>query len=338
MEGLKIYDQDDIRALISFRDGERKLGEFVQTLPSRHCDSDISSGEVISIENLKNSTAKFVLLGIPEDIGIRANHGIGGASSAWLSSLKVILNIQSNAFLKGDELLVLGHFNFDEPRKHNINGLRQKVTEIDDYIYPIIEQIVASGKTPIVIGGGHNNAYPIIKGVSLGKGQSIDVINIDAHADLRPLEGRHSGNGFSYALHDSFLNNYAMFGLHQSYNNELILNHINNNPSIQAVFFDDILKSELPLTNHWHSLINHLDNDFGIEIDLDSVEGILSSAATPSGFALNDIRKLILNTKQPISYLHICEGAVELEDGRKNIATAKAVAYLVGDFVKSACI
>nr|WP_233167177.1 arginase family protein [Pedobacter sp. ASV2] len=34
-------------------------------------------------------------------------------------------------------------------------------------VFPIIEKIVAAGKVPIVIGGGHNNAYPIIKGSSL---------------------------------------------------------------------------------------------------------------------------------------------------------------------------
>lgn len=59
--------------------------------------------------------------------------------------------------------------------------------------------------TPIAIGGGHNNAYPMLKGYSLAKKEKINAINCDPHADFRALEGRHSGNGFSYAVNDGYL-------------------------------------------------------------------------------------------------------------------------------------
>ena len=69
-------------------------------------------------------------------------------------------------------------------------------------------QIVLADKKPIIIGGGHNNAYGNIKGTSLAIGEPINVINFDAHSDFRPEEGRHSGNGFSYAYTEGFLNYY----------------------------------------------------------------------------------------------------------------------------------
>jgi formiminoglutamase len=34
------------------------------------------------------------------------------------------------------------------------------------------------------------------------------AINFDAHSDFRILEGRHSGNGFSYAYEEGFLKKY----------------------------------------------------------------------------------------------------------------------------------
>jgi formiminoglutamase len=320
MDNLKIYSKSDIEHLIIHRDGETRLGERV----------NIYQDEVISIEGLKTNSSKFVLLGIPEDIGVRANAGIAGAASAWRTSLMAFLNIQSNRFLNGKEILVLGHFEITEPEESSIKALRNKVTEIDELVYPVIEKIVAAGKIPIVIGGGHNNAYGMIKGTSLASKGPIDALNVDAHADLRELEGRHSGNGFSYALKENYLNHYLMYGLHQNYNNETILSQIENNPKLKAVFFDDILMGA-----EANGFFDELGTAAGLEIDLDCIQNVLSSAETPSGLAVNDIRKLILTHAKKFSYLHICEGATRMLDGRVNRLTAKLITYLVSDFVKS---
>jgi formiminoglutamase len=316
MDNLKIYSQSDIDHLIISRDGETKLGERVAVLSSW--------------DELEGADAKFVLLGIPEDIGVRANAGIAGAASTWRPSLTAFLNIQSNRFLTGEEVLVLGHFEINEPEDSSIKGLRNKVVEIDDLVYPIVEKIVAAGKIPIVIGGGHNNAYPMIKGLSLANKKPIDVLNVDAHADLRDLEGRHSGNGFSYALKENYLNNYLMYGLHQNYNNEAILKQIDADPRLKAIFFDDILTGV-----DFNSLVNEIGPNAGLEIDLDCIQNVLSSAETPSGFAVNDVRKLILTTAKRFSYLHLSEGATRMLDGRVSKLTSKLVAYLVSDFVKA---
>ncbi|MCZ4243145.1 formimidoylglutamase [Pedobacter punctiformis] len=316
MDSFKLYKQEDIDKLLIRRAGEVKLAEKVQV--------------VKSLDEMKSSAAKFVLLGIPEDIGVRANYGIAGAASTWKPGLVAILNIQSNKFLRGDELLVLGHFEIEEPKEGSVEGLRDKVSEIDDLVYPVIEKIVAAGKVPIIIGGGHNNAYPIIKGASIALKKPIDVLNIDAHADLRTLEGRHSGNGFSYALNDGFLNRYSIFGLHQNYNNEAILNQIEENPKLKAVFFDDVLKGV-----DYQDLLAGLSEHPGLEIDLDCIQNVLSSAETPSGFAVNDIRKLILAGNKKYTYLHLTEGASRMLDGRVDKLTSKLIAYLVSDFMKA---
>lgn len=322
MDSLKIYAQSEIDNLIIYRDGETKIGEMVEVY--RHQEGDYLSG-------LKNSQAKFVLLGIPEDIGVRANSGIAGASTTWRPALISFLNIQSNRFLNGNEILVLGHFEIEEPEDSSLVGLRDKVAEIDDLIYPVIDKIIAAGKIPIIIGGGHNNAYPIIKGTSLAHQKPIDVLNIDAHADLREREGRHSGNGFTYALTEKFLNNYFMYGLHQNYNNEAILSQIEANPQLKAIFFDDILKG----VDYRDLIADSTTSLTGLEIDLDSIQNVLSSAETPSGFSVNDIRKLILTSKKEFSYLHISEGATRLLDGRVSKLTSKLITYLVSDFVKA---
>ena len=369
MASFRIFSQGDILSLVNKRDGETKLGEKVDFY--RHEENlfrDVSSnahkfppplipppkgdtlrimrfaypplegaggGKPISIKSLNQSTAKFVLLGIPEDIGVRANYGIGGAHTSWKPALKTFLNLQQNKFLKGDDILVLGEFYIPENNSTDINELRKTVAEIDDLVYPIIQAIVSAGKIPIVIGGGHNNCYPIIKGTSLALNQKVNVLNIDAHTDLRNTEeGRHSGNGFSTAIRDGYLNQYRIFGLHQNYVSEAQLKYMDSNEAIKAFYFDDLLKERTSVCAEADKLLEDVKSPLGLEIDLDSICNTLASATTPSGFSLNDVRQLILTLKMDFSYLHICEGAHQLNDGQKDETIGKTIAYLVSDFIK----
>jgi formiminoglutamase len=321
MDSLKIYSQGEIFQLVKQRVGEVKLGEKVQFIHS--------------FSGLHKSTAKFVLFGIPEDIGVRANYGIGGAQTAWLPALKTLLNMQSNSFLTGEEILILGHLEISEPADKSVEALQNKVSTIDSLVYPIIEQIISANKIPIVIGGGHNNAAGIIWGASLAHQQKINIVNIDAHADLRKTEGRHSGNGFSYALQNGHLNRYHIFGLQQSYVHKDLPSYLNDMPNIKAFYFEDLLKSGHSIQKNWLEFIKGLPEPCGLEIDLDSIANVLSSASSPTGFALNDIRSLLLSSTKKFSYLHICEGATQLADGRQDLTTGKTIAYLISDFIKA---
>jgi len=323
MDSFKIYTQSDVLSLVKHRNGEQKLGERVQI--------------AASFEALEKSTAKFVLLGIPEDIGVRANYGIAGTKTVWDATLKAFLNIQGNTFLSGEEVLVLGHFEIEEPPLNaTIQELRNRVSAIDELVYPIIQQIILAKKTPIIIGGGHNNAAPIIWGTSLACNQKINVVNIDAHADLRDTsEGRHSGNGFSYALEKDYLGDYRIFGLHQNYMNKNLLHQMQSNTNLKAICIEELLQQDKNVITHWFEMVADLPYPCGLEIDLDSIANVLSSAATPSGFSLNDIRKIMLSNSKKFCYLHICEGAITLADGREDLTTGKTTAYLISDFIKA---
>lgn len=322
MANFRIFSQGDILNFVNKRDGETKLGERVQRIEQ--------------LSDLENSTAKFVLLGIPEDIGVRANYGTGGAQTAWKPALKSFLNLQQNEFLRGEDILVLGEFDITENTTTDVDLLRKAVAEIDDLVYPIVQIIVEAGKIPIVIGGGHNNCYPIIKGTSLALNEKVNVLNIDAHTDLRnPDEGRHSGNGFSTAIKYGFLEQYLIFGLHQNYVSEAQLNYIANNNAIKVVYFDDLLKGRASVCAEAENLLKDVKTPLGLEIDLDCIVGALASAATPSGFSLNEVRQLVLSLNKGFNYLHICEGAYQLSDGRKDETIGKTIAYLVSDFIKS---
>jgi formiminoglutamase len=209
MSSFIITTKADLASLINKREGEVKFGECVQTIEDDNWE-----------EALKASAAKFVLVGIPEDIGVRANYGIGGTHSLWQPALKALLNVQESKCLKGEQLLVLGAFDFndiiEQSKDKTIEELRELVGFIDDTVAPIIQKIAAAGKVPIVIGGGHNNAFPVLKGISEARKAALNCINLDAHTDFRQMEGRHSGNGFRYAHREGFLTKYEVIGRHET--------------------------------------------------------------------------------------------------------------------------
>ena len=307
-------------------------------------------------QSLKESKAKFVIFGIPEDIGVRANYGVGGTGTAWEPFLSSFVNIQSNDFLEGSDIILLGRFDFTEIEAliesnahtfdEKVDAYRHAVNQVDEAVEPLVKLITQSNKIPVVIGGGHNNAYPLIKGSAKGLYKaghiplaSINCINLDAHADFRPLEGRHSGNAFSYAEEDGFLQKYCVIGIHENYLTQNIWMDVVNSPFIDFITYEDIFIHEKKnfLEAIAHATTFTEDTYTGIELDLDCIENTLSSAATPSGVEPLHARQYIsyASADTKTAYLHICEGASRLADGRSSETTGKLIAYLVSDFLKA---
>lgn len=326
---------EDLNSLISKRPSETKLGEKLVSL---------------QLSELKSSPVKWVLLGIEEDIGIRANLGNPGAAEAWNEFLPAFLNIQNNRFLDATRIGILGSLKFPEwqsgadnlnaSETRDLNLLRTLTNNIDVEVSSVVNEIVKPGKVPIIIGGGHNNSYPIIKGVSEAKGDSINVVNIDPHTDYRHKEGRHSGNGFRYAKEGGYLERYAVFGLHQSYNAEDILEEFDTDPHLHYVSFEQLLSlNEEELSREWSNTLNWLESgETGLEIDMDSITGFPVSAYNPSGFSLNQIRNLIrlAGMFRSLSYLHLAEASPgRAQTSLERAGIGKGLSYLVTDFIKS---
>ncbi|MFY7838985.1 MAG: formimidoylglutamase [Lacibacter sp.] len=346
MQSFRYYNKEDVLTLTKIRRFETRLGERVQLPNNREQFEDV----------LKTSTARFALFGIPEDIGVKANEGVGGAHTAWFPFLTAFLNTQSNDFLQGDEVLLLGHFDFHhiehliEENAHGheerLDAYRHAVHSIDDEVEALAKLITAYGKIPIAVGGGHNNAYPLIKGTAKGLHKAnkiqlaqINCINLDAHTDYRPLEGRHSGNAFRYAEEDGYLQKYCVIGVHENYIPQNVWIDIVNNPFIDLITYEDIFLHE---KRNFIQAVAHAtgfteDTYTGIELDLDCIRQTLSSALSPVGIDEIHARQYInfAATDSKAAYLHICEGASALNDGRRSETTGKLISYLISDFIKA---
>lgn len=327
---LHLTTREDIAPHIALREGETKLGPTVQL-----CDS---------LDDMSTIRARYVIFGICEDIGVQANYGNPGAKNAWKCFVSSFVNAQENDYNTGETTILLGHISVSPDVKDldnlSVTALGDIVQRIDKKVATVVQRIIDAGKIPIIIGGGHNNAYGNIKGTSAGLKKPINVINFDAHTDLRSTDYRHSGNGFSYAYNDPegpYLNQYCIFGLHKNYTPQYILDilsHPANTEKIIAYLMEDMLL-ETEQVSAFSKAAKKISTDFfGIELDCDSIANFPSSAQTPSGFSLETIRHFInqLAASSNCAYLHICEAAPT----KKNAAqVGKALTYLVTDFMRS---
>lgn len=333
---LTIYDLKKIHSLTNIRPGETKFGEKVRYI---NPEEDLE-------EQLQLSDAKYVLFGIPEDIGVVGNHGIPGTRNAWNALLKALLNIQHNAIVKGSRVLLLGHLDFSDMMESTgeftgeelVDHCRELTETIDKEVTSLVRKIVSAGKKPIIIGGGHNNAYGNIKGSSLAIGSGINALNIDAHTDFRKRESRHSGNGFSWAYYEGFLNKYFIFGLHENYTSKKIYKKIETEERIGFNTFEELyVRKEKGLDFEVNEAVNFVKGSrFGVEVDMDAIAYMPSSARTPSGMSLEAVRNIVFTASRSknATYLHLCEAAPDPDDMKEMAVVGKALAYLVSDFIR----
>lgn len=305
------FKQGQLRTMTSKRDGEIKIGQ--------------------SLSN--KDDAKYVIIGVEESVGVLANNGQPGAENGFSAFLSTFLDMQANESLAGDEVYILGKIT-----QQNIpeSGLNEVVEELDEFLFSILKEYIGENQIPIVIGGGHNNAYPVIRFSADRYQDPIQVVNLDAHADYRPLEGRHSGNSFSYAFHNGLIDKYYVLGLHQRYNSQLILNNLREDDHYYTFheqyilgdrnYYDDFIT--------WCDILGAANKYIGIELDLDAIERMPSSASSPVGIPIDLGRAYLIRMAKlkKVAYLHLAEGGPNNDEEKRIVG--KTLAYLVTDFIR----
>jgi formiminoglutamase len=275
------------------------------------------------------SKAKYIILGISESVGPMANAGLPGAENAFFSFLSAFLNTQDF----DHNTACMGYIKW-LGQAPNASQLSMYVSELDEFVLQCLTQGVDKHQIPIVIGGGHNNALPLIRWANLHFNK-INVLNIDAHADCRAIEGRHSGNSFSYAIKEGLINTYHVFGLHRAYLNSESHQFMNDN-HVEYTFYEDYLDGRRDFITDINQYIDNQDEGsaFGLEIDMDCIADMPSSALSPSGWCFDDIRRVVRkvsNSKRKVAYFHLTEAAPISDLEKKRVG--KALSYLLRDFI-----
>ncbi len=324
MNHFKAYQAASLAAFQQERPGETRLGESL-FWPTEATDFHQA------LQQACTAGVRFVILGIPEDIGPRANFGNGGAHLGFTAFLKRFLNLQANPFIHGSHIWLAGEVFCDDLQQKSatldahdptqLAVLRDLCTTVDDRVSPLIQAVFSAGIYPIVIGGGHNNALPILRALAQHHGSAVHAVNLDPHCDFRLLEGRHSGNGFSYAHAQQWLDRYFVVGLHELKNSATALKQMQQ-AGVEFCSYQDIFvrqkysfDASLQLALDYFQVNSHAESTkqvpLGIELDTDSISMMPVSAFTNCGVTvMNAERYVYVFASLPQSrYLHLAEAA-----------------------------
>lgn len=149
-------------------------------------------GEVVLSQPEAYAQAEVVLLGCPQDEGVRRNGGRAGAALAPDAIRRFLYRLTVNQ-LDGLRLFDLG------------NTLIQPTLETThDHQREIVRHIIADGKTLIVLGGGNDISYPDCTGLVDAAGEVL-AFNVDAHFDVRADLVRNSGTPYRQLLEEVVL-------------------------------------------------------------------------------------------------------------------------------------
>ena len=137
------------------------------------------------LEHCFDPTICFV--GYASDLGVRRNLGRTGAAEG---PARLRARMASFPVIDGVTLMDCGDI---------LAG--DSVLETQEALAQAVECIVRAGALPVVLGGGHDQAFGHFLGVANATGTAPACINFDAHLDLRPLtaDGPTSGTPFTQA-------------------------------------------------------------------------------------------------------------------------------------------
>jgi formiminoglutamase len=150
-------------------------------------------GEIAARDPNDYAKSDIVILGCPQDEGVRRNNGREGAAKAPDAIRSQFyrltpMNIRKRIYDIGDT---------------DVSG---SLEEIHDRHFEIVKKILADGKRLIILGGGNDLSYPDGKAMSEIFGRDAWIgVNIDSHLDVRADTVRNSGTPYRQLLEERLL-------------------------------------------------------------------------------------------------------------------------------------
>ncbi|MFN3560548.1 MAG: formimidoylglutamase [Chloroherpetonaceae bacterium] len=311
MDVLKLFD-------LTFRPDESL---FFQ----KNDANDIRFGEIVKADIRFYRKAKFVILGVPQDEGVKRNKGREGARHAPDDIRRAFYKLPIPNTISEGDVFDIG------------NTLVQgSLEQIHERHCQVIEQLLRDEKIVIVFGGGNDISYPDCKALKQVFSE-VMAFNIDAHFDVRADTPCNSGTPYRQLLEENLLSPEYFFEIGSqpfansaAYQTYLIEKGVAIHPleSIRRYGIDQRLED----------IIRHFTAPRAIfwGIDMDSVRASDApgvSAPSPIGFSAEEICHIagIAGKHKRSKLLEITEVNPEFDiDGR----TAKLAALITAYFIR----
>jgi len=249
-----------------------RLGEFAHSDPEHYAASDI------------------VIIGCPQDEGVRRNNGRVGAAAAPDAVRRQFYKLTPFNIKK--KIFDLGNI--------NVAG---SLEEIHDTHFAVVKRVLEDKKRIIVIGGGNDISYP--DGVAMAEVFGPEwwiAINVDAHLDVRIADQRNSGTPYRQLLEEEHLRaayfyevgyqSHLCSPIYYEYIRDLGVNRISLELLRSRSEADIELKEQIRQEFIGHS--SSLNTFFGFDMDaVRSADAPGTSAPSPLGLRAGEFIQLV---------------------------------------------
>ncbi len=257
---------------------------------SRDDANDPRLGEVVGREMKDYNHSDIVILGCPQDEGVRRNQGRIGAAAAPEAIRKQFyklstFNIKKNIFDLGD--IALG----------------STLEETHDTQTEVVTQLLKDGKRVIILGGGNDISYADGSAMAAAFGNKNWIgVNIDAQLDVRIAEERNSGTPYRQLLDEGLLDPTLFYevGYQSHFTSPVYYDYIRS-LGVHRISLEQLrsrteadleLKEQIRQKFIGHS--SSLSTFFGFDIDaLRSADAPGTSAPSPLGLRAGEFIQLV---------------------------------------------
>ena len=286
---------------------------------------DKKLGDVVAHSYEDYEDSRFVILGCPQDEGVRRNNGRVGAAEAPDRIREAFYKISAPANLKAGQLFDTGNIQTGPT-----------LEETHENQTRVVAQIISHGKIAIVLGGGNDIAYPDGKGLGQNHKKFL-TLNIDSHFDVRENKQRNSGTPYRQLLEEKIISPENFFELaSQPFANSEVYADYLKKKQVAVIPLEQLRKKGVEKSIKGILKLSKAPAIFW-GIDMDSVRSADApgvSASNPTGLTAEEILSIaaIAGNDKRSRILEISEVNPKYDiDGR----TCKLAALIITNFLKA---
>jgi len=160
---------------------------------SRNDPNDIRLGDIVKSNYSDYANANEIVIGCPQDEGVRRNKGRSGASFAPTEIRKALYRYP-----------VTDSHNHLKPFDLGNIKIENTLEEIHDVLFNVVRKIIQDGKKAIILGGGNDISYPDCAALCSVENRVL-TFNIDRHLDIRSDEQINSGTPYRRLLDEGII-------------------------------------------------------------------------------------------------------------------------------------
>jgi formiminoglutamase len=291
-----------------------------------HDRNDRMLGEAVAHDFGAYDDARLVLLGCPQDEGVRRNRGRPGAADAPTAIRHELFGLSAPRTLGRTPILDAGNIRVAP----TLEGTHRRQRSV-------VSAFIADGKSVVVLGGGNDISYPDASALADVRRPML-AFNVDSHFDVRDSQRANSGTPYRQLLETGAVapENLYQMGHKPGANSPEYVRYLER-AGVRVYSFDEIERRGVETT--FSSILQRRQEAQSIfwGIDMDSVRSSDApgvSAGYPLGFTAAQICRIAaLAGRDPrtgIFEISECNPGRDI-DGR----TAKLAAMMIVSFLEA---